>query len=32
LGVAYLLQNLEAEAQVMWQNVLRGGNPEKVKQ
>ncbi|MFM8306574.1 MAG: hypothetical protein ACKN87_05815 [Microcystis aeruginosa] len=32
LGVAYLLQNLETEAQVMWQNVLRGGNPEEVEQ
>ncbi|MFM7908715.1 MAG: hypothetical protein ACKPA9_27260 [Microcystis sp.] len=32
LGVAYLLQNLETEAQVIWQNVLREGNPEEVKQ
>jgi hypothetical protein len=32
LGVAYLLQNLEAAAQVMWQNVFREGNPEQVKQ
>ncbi|NCQ95749.1 MAG: hypothetical protein GPJ13_17910 [Microcystis aeruginosa W11-06] len=32
LGVAYLLQNLEAEAQVMWQSILREGNPEEVKQ
>ncbi|TRU95407.1 MAG: hypothetical protein EWV74_20235 [Microcystis wesenbergii Mw_QC_S_20081001_S30] len=30
LGVAYLLQNLEAEAQVMWQSILREGNPEEV--
>ncbi|MGV2388821.1 MAG UNVERIFIED_CONTAM: hypothetical protein LVR29_12695 [Microcystis novacekii LVE1205-3] len=31
LGVAYLLQNLEAEAQVMWQSILSEGNPEEVK-
>jgi predicted O-linked N-acetylglucosamine transferase (SPINDLY family) len=32
LGVAYLLQNLQAEAQVMWQSILREGNPEQVQQ
>jgi predicted O-linked N-acetylglucosamine transferase (SPINDLY family) len=32
LGVAYLLQNLQAEAQVMWQYVFSQGEPEAVKQ
>jgi predicted O-linked N-acetylglucosamine transferase (SPINDLY family) len=32
LGTVYLLQNLEAEAQVMWQGVFSQGNPEQVKE